>query len=64
MLRAAVKPQKLEKKEARSDRLRKRLEESDSDMAADELQAAIERAEAKRRQLKNDYKNDYRTTRK
>lgn len=46
-------PQELKELEARLDRLRKRLKEGDPGMAADELQAAIERAEAKRRQLKN-----------
>jgi len=45
-------PQELRESDARLDRLRKRLREGDPDMAADEIRAAIERAEAKRRQLR------------
>lgn len=44
-------PQELKELEARLDRLRRRVTEGDPDMTTDELQAAIERAEAKRRQL-------------
>ena len=51
--RSSEAPQELKELEAGLDRLRKRLKEGDPDMTADELQAAIERAEAKRRQLKN-----------
>lgn len=46
-------PQELRDLEARLDRLRRRLKDGDPDMAADEIQAAIERAEAKRRQLRS-----------
>ncbi|MBM0108613.1 recombinase family protein [Steroidobacter sp. S1-65] len=44
-------PQELKELEARLDRLRRRLKDGDPDMTTDELQAAIERAEAKHRQL-------------
>lgn len=44
-------PQELKELDSRLERLRRRLRDGDPDMAADELQAAIERAEAKRRQL-------------
>ena len=44
-------PQELKDLDSRLERLRRRLRDGDPDMAADELQAAIERAEAKRRQL-------------
>jgi len=46
-------PQELKDLEARLERLRKRLKDGDPDMTADELQAAIERVETKRRQLRN-----------
>src|SRR5256885_14782280 len=36
---------------ARIERLRERLKQGDADMAADEIQAAIDRAETKRREL-------------
>jgi hypothetical protein len=51
--RSSEAPQELKELDARLERLRKRLKEGDPDIAADELQVAIERAEAKRRQLKN-----------
>jgi|KBSSwiStaDraftv2_1062776.scaffolds.fasta_scaffold940782_2 hypothetical protein len=44
-------PKELTALEARIARLRERLHRGDPDMPADELQAAIERAEAKRRDL-------------
>jgi site-specific DNA recombinase len=49
--RAAQAPKELEELDARIARLRERLRQGDPDLAADELQAAIERAEAKRRDL-------------
>mgnify|MGYP001259338170 CR=1 FL=1 len=49
--RAAEKPKELQEIEARLARLRERLAKGDPDMEPDELQAAIERAEAKRREL-------------
>jgi site-specific DNA recombinase len=49
--RSAEIPQELQDLEARLERLRRRMAGGDPDMTADELQAAIERAEVKRRQL-------------
>lgn len=49
--RSAEVPRELQDLEARLERLRRRLSDGDPDMTPDELQAAIERAEAKRRQL-------------
>ena len=48
---AAELPREMEELAARIARLRERLKTGDPDMPADELQAAIERAEAKRREL-------------
>lgn len=45
-------PRELQELCARIERLRERLKQGDVDMAADEIQAAIDRAEAKRRELK------------
>jgi hypothetical protein len=50
-LRAAEQPQELAELDARIARLRKRLTAGDPDMTPDEIQAAIERAERKRREL-------------
>lgn len=49
--RAAVLPRELEELDARIMRLRERLKAGDPDLTPDELQAAIDRAEAKRRQV-------------
>lgn len=49
--KAAAVPTELRELEARLERLRVRLQQGDPDLAADELQAAIDRAEAKRREL-------------
>jgi len=49
--RAAEAPRELLELAARIVRLRERLQHGDPDMAADELQAAIDRAEEKRREL-------------
>jgi site-specific DNA recombinase len=49
--KSAEVPGELLQLEARLERLRRRLADGDPDIAPDELQAAIERAEAKRRQL-------------
>jgi hypothetical protein len=49
--RADTLPQELQALDARIERLRERLKVGDPDLTADELQAAIERAEAKRREL-------------
>jgi site-specific DNA recombinase len=49
-------PQELMELDSRLERLRRRLRDGDPDMAPDELQAAIERAEAKRRQLVAGYR--------
>jgi len=46
-----VLPAELRQLNARLDRMRARLQQGDPDMTADELQAAIDRAEAKRREL-------------
>lgn len=44
-------PQEIAAIDARLDRLRERLKAGDPDMTPDELQATIERVEAKRREL-------------
>ena len=49
--RAVEAPRELTGLAARIDRLRERLKAGDPDMTADEIQAAIDRAEAKRREL-------------
>jgi hypothetical protein len=49
--RAAEAPKELRELEGRSARLRERLERGDPELRADELQAAIERAEGKHREL-------------
>jgi DNA invertase Pin-like site-specific DNA recombinase len=49
--RAADLPRELEELDARIMRLRQRLKAGDPDLTPDELQAAIDRAEAKRRQV-------------
>jgi hypothetical protein len=46
-------PRELQELTARIARLRERLRHGDPDMQPDELQAAIDRAEAKRRELEN-----------
>lgn len=51
--RAETAPQEAVALDARIDRLRERLKAGDPDMTPDELQATIERAEAKRRELNN-----------
>lgn len=51
--RAETAPQEAAALDARIDRLRERLKAGDPDMTPDELQATIERAEAKRRELNN-----------
>jgi site-specific DNA recombinase len=50
-MRAAEQPQELAELDARIARLQKRLTTGDPDMTPDELQAAIDRAERKRREL-------------
>jgi hypothetical protein len=49
--RATERPKELQNLTARLERLRARLKAGDPDMTADEIQAAIDRAEAKRREL-------------
>lgn len=49
--RAKTAPAEAQELDARISRLRERLKNGDPDMTADELQAAIDRAEAKRREL-------------
>lgn len=49
--RAIEVPRELQELRARTERLRERLKQGDADMTADEIQAAIDRAEAKRREL-------------
>jgi hypothetical protein len=49
--RAEKMPRELEELTARIARFRERLRQGDPDMTADELQAAIDRAESKRREL-------------
>jgi hypothetical protein len=51
--RATEAPHELQELAARIDRLRERLRRGDPDMPADEIQAAIDRAEAKRRELQD-----------
>lgn len=51
--RAVEAPRELQELAARIERLRERLRTGDPDMPGDELQAAIERAEAKRRDLEH-----------
>jgi hypothetical protein len=51
--RAAEAPRELEDLAARIERLRERLRRGDPDMTGDEIEAAIDRAEAKRRELQN-----------
>lgn len=50
--RVADQPHELQELAARIERLRERLRRGDPDMAADEIQAAIDRAEVKARELK------------
>src|SRR6185437_7008312 len=49
--RATEAPKELQELAARIERLRERLRQGDPDMTADELQAALDRAEGKRREL-------------
>jgi phage-related minor tail protein len=49
--RATERPRELQDLDARIDRLRDRLDRGDSDMTADEIQTAIDRADATRREL-------------
>ena len=49
--RAAEAPRELQELDARLERLRERLRKGDPDMAPDEIQAAIDRAQAKRAEL-------------
>jgi site-specific DNA recombinase len=49
--RAAEMPKELQELGARIERLRERLRRGDPDMTADEIQAAVDRAEAKRQEL-------------
>lgn len=49
--RAETMPQEVAALDARLDRLRERLKAGDPDMTSDELQATIERVEAKRREV-------------
>jgi hypothetical protein len=51
-MREAERPQELQELTARIERLRARLNRGDPDMTPDELQAGIERAEAKARELR------------
>jgi site-specific DNA recombinase len=51
--RSVAVPKELEELAARIERLRQRLRDGDPDMPADELQAAIDRAEGKRRELQD-----------
>jgi len=48
---ATERPRELQDLDARIDRLRDRLDRGDSDMTTDEIQTAIDRADAKRRGL-------------
>jgi DNA invertase Pin-like site-specific DNA recombinase len=48
---AAERPRELQELDARIERLRERLRKGDPDMTHDEIQAAIDRAEGKRREL-------------
>lgn len=50
-MRSEQAPRELQELDARIERLRARLKHGDPDMPADEIQAAIDRAEAKRREL-------------
>jgi site-specific DNA recombinase len=50
-IRATESPRELQELDARIDRLRERLKKGDADMTADEIQAGIDRAEGKRREL-------------
>jgi hypothetical protein len=50
-IRASAAPRELQELTARIDRLRERLVKGDSEMPADEIQAAIDCAEAKRQEL-------------
>jgi hypothetical protein len=52
-LRAAEAPKELQELIARIARLRERLRQGDPDLTADEIQAAIDRAEAKRKELES-----------
>jgi site-specific DNA recombinase len=52
--RASEVPRELQELRARIERLRERLRQGDPDMAADEIQAAMDRAEAKRRELEGE----------
>ncbi len=49
--KATEAPRELRELEARIERLRERLRRGDPDMAPDEIEAALERAEGKRREL-------------
>jgi DNA invertase Pin-like site-specific DNA recombinase len=51
--RATEVPRELQELNARLERLRERLKKGDPDMTADEIQAAIDRAEGKRRELQD-----------
>jgi hypothetical protein len=51
--RAVEAPQELQERGARIERPRERLKKGDADMAADEIQAAIDRAEEKRKELES-----------
>lgn len=50
-MQAAQAPRELQEIDARLDRLRERLQRGDPDMTTDEIQAAIDRAQSKRRDL-------------
>src|SRR5205807_4812086 len=52
-VRAAEQPREVQELAARIERLRERMRCGDPDMAADEIQLAIERAEAKRHELED-----------
>jgi site-specific DNA recombinase len=52
--RAVEAPRELKELRARIERLRERLKQGDPDMAADEIQAAMDRADAKRRELETE----------
>jgi site-specific DNA recombinase len=52
--RAVEVPRELQELTARIDRLRERLKRGDPDMAADEIQVAIDRADTKRRELESE----------
>jgi hypothetical protein len=56
--RSEENPREVQELDARLERLKRRLQQGDPDMTTDEIQAAIDRAEAKRRQLIGAFSED------